>query len=73
MPDPWTGDVVGRCHVAGITLRQLASRCGITAAYLSTVLAGQKGNAGTREKIMAALSEMEAEASAKESSNGTDD
>ena len=73
MLDPWTGDVVGRCHVAGITHQQLASRCGLTAAYLSTVLNGQRGNATTREKILSALSELEAEIAVEETADGTDD
>ena len=61
MLDAWTGDVVGRCHVAGISHTELAARAGLSAPYVSMVLNGQKGNDATRDKLLAALAEMESE------------
>lgn len=38
----WTGDVVGRMHVLGITANQLAQEIGWNAKYLSAVLTGHR-------------------------------
>lgn len=58
----WTAEVVGRMHHAKITGLQLAERAGITNAYLSTVLNGHKGTDDTKQRIIAALESLEAEA-----------
>lgn len=55
----WTGEVVGRLHIAGITQRQLAKECGYTWTYLSAVLHERKGNDRTRQKIIEALERLE--------------
>lgn len=59
MLDDWTAEVVGRMHTARITGQQLAEECGYSAAYLSTVLNGKKGNDQTKERIFQALATLE--------------
>ena len=61
----WTAEVVGRMHLAGITGKQLAEECGITNSYLSTVLHGKKGDATTKQRILAALERLEGQRTAK--------
>ena len=43
MLETWTGEVVGRMHIAGISHRELADACGYANNYLSCVLHGKKG------------------------------
>lgn len=62
--EDWTAEVVGRMHKAQITGKQLAEKAGITNAYLSTVLNGHKGTEGTKQRIITALEELEAAATA---------
>lgn len=63
--EDWTADVIGRMHKYRITNQQLAEKCGITAAYLSTVLNGRKqfksvtSKEETKDKILQALAELE--------------
>ena len=62
--EDWTAEVAGRMHKYRITNTQLATECGITAAYLSTVLNGNKqltDNAkdSIRERIFQALERLE--------------
>ena len=61
IPD-WTGEVVGRLHVAGISKTELAAECGYTLTHLSHVLNKGAGNDATRQKIMEALGRLEAKA-----------
>lgn len=62
MLDDWTAEVVGRMHAARITGQLLAEKCGYSAAYLSTVLNGRKGNDHTKQNILDALTALENEA-----------
>lgn len=63
--EDWTADVVGRMHRCKISNAQLAVECEYSAAYLSTVLNGNKvfENDETKEKtknrIMDALTRLE--------------
>lgn len=62
--EDWTAEVVGRMHKYRVLNSQLAAECGITAAYLSTVLNGNKqltDNAkdSIRERIFQALERLE--------------
>lgn len=40
MPAQWTGELVGKMHVAGITAKELAREAGLNPKYLSTILNG---------------------------------
>ena len=40
MPAPWTGDLVGRMHNAGVTSKELAAQLGKNDKYVSQVLNG---------------------------------
>lgn len=59
MLDSWIADVVGRMRIAGISNRQLAKEWGVSYTYVSSVLHGKKGNAKTRDNVMAALERLE--------------
>ena len=73
MLEPWTGEVVGRMHIAGISYRELADACGYANTYLSCVLHGKKGmkaksrkGMSTKQVIFDALSRLEAQHRAAE-------
>lgn len=55
----WIADVVGRMRIAGISNRQLAEESGYAYTYISTVLHGGKGDAGTQARITEALERLE--------------
>lgn len=59
MLEDWTAEVVGRMHTARITGQMLATECGYSAAYLSTVLHGKKGTEQTKNNIFEALECLE--------------
>lgn len=69
MLEPWTGEVVGRMHIAGISHRELATACGFADNYLSYVLHGKKKGGKsrsrkgmtTKEIIFEALEQLEAQ------------
>lgn len=65
MSGEWTGEVVKRMHMAGITGKQLAEECGFTNSYISTVLHGKKGDDSTRQRILEALARLEAKQEAE--------
>lgn len=69
MSGDWTAEIVGRMHTARITRRQLAAKCGYSAAYLSTVLNGKKGVEKTRITIFEALAALEAQKSSSDVSD----
>ena len=67
MPEDWTtvvADMKGRMFVAKITNRALAVECGYNEAYVSEVLNGRRGTEDTRQKLLDALSRLEAKQSA---------
>lgn len=55
MPEPWTGDLIGRMHNAGVTYDDLAAEIGCGKAYLSMVLNGKRSPKGAKEKLNAAF------------------
>jgi len=62
--EDWTADVVGRMHRCRISNALLAKESGYSAAYLSTVLNGNKdlsadGKEQTKDKIFKALERLE--------------
>ena len=62
--EDWTAHVVGQLHKYRIRNSELAQKCGISPAYLSTVLNGNKEFASevaavkTRDRILACLDEL---------------
>lgn len=57
----WTGDIVARLHVSGISQKELAAKMGIAATYVSSLLNGKRAVAGMYERMMAAIDEIERE------------
>ena len=55
MKELWTGDLVGKMHVAGVTQEDLAAALGWNKAYISMILNGSRKPAGAREKLEAAF------------------
>lgn len=65
MPAPWTGEIVGKMHMHGITSIQLAKKLKINPKYLSAVLNGKRDPANAEQRVRAALDELLAEKEAK--------
>ncbi len=55
MKPKWTGEVVKRMHIHGITQRQLAKELGVTPAYVCMILGGAADTPETKKKVLAAL------------------
>ena len=51
MPAEWTGELIGKMHVEGITSLQLAEAVGWNPKYLSTVLNGHRTPKNAEEKL----------------------
>ena len=58
MPAQWTGDIVAKMHINGITRRQLAVHLGYSPEWVTMVLNGHKEPAGAEAKFRAALDEL---------------
>ena len=58
MPAQWTGDVVGKMHIYGVSIRDMASFMGITPEYTGRVLNGKDEPKGAEEKFRLALDEL---------------
>ena len=56
MPEMWTGQIIGKLHVNGITQRQLAEEMGLTEQYVSMLLNSVKPSASAEERMDAAIS-----------------
>lgn len=65
MVKAWTGKVVGRMHVLGVSHKEVAGRMGITNRYLSMVLNGHKEPKGAEERLNGVLDEIERERNAE--------
>lgn len=55
MREEWTGEVVGKMHVAGITNDDLAKEMCCNKSYVSMILNGVRTPRNGRERIEAAL------------------
>ena len=51
MKELWTGNLIGRMHNAGITRRELAEELGVSRAYISMVLNGNRTPINAKEKF----------------------
>lgn len=63
----WTADVVGRIHNLGISEKEFAKECGISATYLSSVLHKKRTSNVSKKRIIDTLEHLENEAKAKAS------
>lgn len=59
MPAQWTGEVIGKMHLAGISKRDIAKELGVTAAYVSMILNGDRAPKGAEERVRAAIASVE--------------
>ena len=55
MRDAWTGAVIGKCHVAEITLKELADEAGYSRSYVTMLLNGHRTTPGARQALENAL------------------
>ncbi len=62
----WTGDIVGKMHIHGITAKELALHLGCHEKYVSAVLNGRKTPAHAEEQYTKALDELIAERERKQ-------
>lgn len=51
----WTGDVIGKMHVAGVSMKQLADELGWNVKYLSSVINCRREPKDAEQKVRAAL------------------
>ena len=58
MPAQWTGELIGRIHNAGFTIKEVAIKSGLHEKYVSQVLNSNKETLPAREKLCAALDEL---------------
>lgn len=55
MPKPWTGDLVGKMHIHGITTYDLAQEMGVKQGYISMLLNSKREPEGIQERMEAAV------------------
>jgi len=58
MLEQWTGDVVGKMHVHGVTVKQLAIHMGVRPEYLSKLLSGSRKTKNAEKMIRTALQDL---------------
>lgn len=58
MPAQWTGRVVGKMHVRGITAKELAAHLGYNEKYVSMVLNGKRSPKDAEARFTHALDEL---------------
>lgn len=54
----WTGEVVGKMHIYGVTAKELARHLGYHEKYVSAVLNGKRSPEGAEIGFKAALDEI---------------
>ena len=55
MKDLWTGELVGKMHVAEVTLDELGESMGVSKAYVSQILNGVRKPPNAKERLNAAF------------------
>lgn len=58
MPAQWTGELLGRMHMAGITAKELAAEAGWHPKYLSVVMNGHREPKGAEQTLNEALDRL---------------
>lgn len=55
MPEPWTGEIIGKLHNFSITRADVAEELGVTKAYVTMLLNGSRKTLDAQEKITSAV------------------
>lgn len=55
MPAQWTGEIVGKMHMHGIKIQDLAKQLGVTREYTGAVLNGKRTPPNAETRFNAAL------------------
>ena len=58
MPAQWTGEIVGKMHINGITIKALATHMNMTHEYVGKVLSGKAAPKDAERRFTAALDEL---------------
>ena len=58
MRPKWTGEVIKKMHVKGISQRALAAEMGCTPQYVCMVLSGARQSPGSKAKLLEALERL---------------
>jgi len=58
MPAQWTGDLIGKMHLTGITAKELAAQVGWHPKYLSAVLNGHRESKNAEQALTQALDQL---------------
>ena len=58
MPAQWTGDIVGKMHIAGITAKELSEHLHYNPKYVSAILNGNREPKNAESVFRKALDEM---------------
>ena len=58
MPAKWTGELVGKIHNAGLTIKEVAEEAGMNPKYISTVLNSDGDSPKAESKLRAALDRL---------------
>lgn len=61
MPAQWTGEVIGEMHMAKISNRDIAREMGVTPAYVSMILNGDREPNRAEERVRGALERLKAQ------------
>lgn len=57
LPD-WTGEVVGKLHVYGVSQQEFADYLGLNRKYLSSILNGHDAPPRAQERLLTALKDI---------------
>lgn len=58
MRPEWTGDVVSKLHVYGLSIKELAESMGYSNEYLSVILNGKREPVGIQTKVEEAVNRL---------------
>lgn len=58
MREEWTGELVGRMHVAEVSQADLAKEMNVKKPYVSMILNGKRSPKGGRERLEAAFNNI---------------
>ena len=58
MPAKWTGELVGKIHNAGLTIKEVAAEAGMNPKYISTVLNQDTDAPKAEAKLRASLDRL---------------
>ena len=61
MPAQWTGEIVGKMHLARITQTALAAHMGVTREYVTNILNGKRNPKGAEARFRAAVDALAAQ------------